>query len=86
MILLDSAGSNAVSSSSLERPTRRSTPRSTLAGLVPRFYRNRVARKANDAAWEYSYAASSLSGWHPLLEKRYDTMRKWKYRADRLGV
>lgn len=46
----------------------------------------KVARKANEAAWDYSYAVGSLPESHPFVEELREVMLKWKDRADRLGV
>ena len=54
--------------------------------FVPAVLGRMVSRRANGAAWDYSYATSALPSWHPLVERAEAKMEKWTRLANSLGV
>jgi len=54
--------------------------------FVPAVLGHTISRRANDAAWDYSYAISALPSWHPLVERAALKRSKWTRLANSLGV
>jgi len=81
MILFDTlqAVTAPAATAPMETPRRKHPLLPTLIGRM-------ISRRANDAAWDYSYAISALPAWHPLVERAALKRRKWTRLADSLGV
>jgi len=81
MMLFDAPQvTTAHAAAALEKTPRRRHP------LLPALIGRMVSRRANDAAWDYSYAISALPSWHPLVERAALKRSKWTRLANSLGV